>query len=58
MKNSMNEVIKKSEWYLFDLILFVALFPAELFPKKEQHQERQCLAYSIGFLDNALNSEK
>ena len=58
MKNSMNGVIKKSEWYFFYLILFIALFPAELFPKKEQHQERQCLAYSIGFVDNALNSEK
>lgn len=33
MKNSMNGVIKKSEWYFFDLILFIALFPEELFPK-------------------------
>lgn len=54
----MNGVIKRSEWYFFDLILFIALFPAELFPKKEQHQERRCLAYSIGFVGNALNYEK
>ncbi|KAI4540661.1 hypothetical protein MG293_009702 [Ovis ammon polii] len=40
------------------MMMVGSLFPAELFPKKEQHQERRCLAYSIGFVGNALNYEK
>lgn len=58
MKSSMNGLIQKLEWELFDIILFIALYLAELFPKGDQYLERQHLAYSIGFVGNAYNSEK
>lgn len=53
MKSSMNGLIQKLEWELFDIILFIALYLAELFPKGDQYLERQHLAYSIGFVGNA-----
>lgn len=34
MKNSVDRVIQKSGWELFDLILFTASYLAEFFPRE------------------------